>query len=159
MTNSFLTRLVHYIICPNDPKPIFHLQASDISHFNSHGYTKSCRKLLAKNPKGTMLNRCLSSSSARGLNFRNPLFSHHFQALSSHSSLSTFFKYNPNSSSLSAQKALKWRKLSFRCRHSEYFEPQQQQNQWASPTNSSFSSQPGIHSNFKLWGFFSPVTP
>ncbi|XP_019164913.1 PREDICTED: single-stranded DNA-binding protein WHY1, chloroplastic-like isoform X2 [Ipomoea nil] len=89
---------------------------------------------------GTMLNPCLSSSSSpRGLHTQTPLFSHPFQSLSSRSSLSTLFK----SSSLPAQKPLQWRKLSLECRHSDYFEPHQQQNQWASPNNSSFSSQPG----------------
>nr|GMD13440.1 single-stranded DNA-binding protein WHY1, chloroplastic-like [Ipomoea batatas] len=91
---------------------------------------------------GTMLNPCLSSSSsARGLHTQTPLFSHPFQSLSSRSSLSTLFK----SSSIPAQKPLQWRKLSLECRHSDYFEPHQQQNQWASPNNSSLSSQPGIH--------------
>ncbi|XP_031100450.1 single-stranded DNA-binding protein WHY1, chloroplastic-like isoform X2 [Ipomoea triloba] len=89
---------------------------------------------------GTMLNPCLSSSSStRGLHTQTPLFSHPFQTPSSRSSLSTLFK----SSSLPAQKPLQWRKLSLECRHSDYFEPHQQQNQWASPNNSSLSSQPG----------------
>uniref|UniRef100_A0A5B7AIA7 Single-stranded DNA-binding protein WHY1 n=1 Tax=Davidia involucrata TaxID=16924 RepID=A0A5B7AIA7_DAVIN len=86
-----------------------------------------------------------SSPGVVGLTIRNPkLLPHH--SLSSHHSIAATRFISPDSSSLSTTKPPK-PKLSFKCRHSGYFDQQQQQQQQQQrfvSNDSSFSPQAAV---------------
>lgn len=89
-----------------------------------------------------MLNLSLASSSMGRLTIQNPnkqdLHQFHFQLFP------TFLFDTTNKSSFLSFSNKSYKSLSLKCRHSDYFEAQpQQQQQRFSPNDSSFSSQQG----------------